>query len=161
MHPEEYVPRYSVEGLEIAVEDGMLSWGNAYAGSYTLEVFDESGIYAPLYAGFILNTDELPVVYNEETSTLIAAEGYESAAAEAFIKNIETVSVNGEEYKAKGKGAAMIIDQEGWVDSGAVLIKGKGPDAEQLPIFPESGDYELAVTATGYNNPVTFLFTVE
>ena len=159
--PGDYAPQYGVKGMDITVEDGTLSWADAYAGAYTLEVLDESGIYAPLYADFVLTTDDLPVVYDADTQTLTAAEGYDSAAAEAFIRNIATVAVNGEEYKAQGKGAAMIVDQEGWVDSGAVLTKGKGPDAEQQPIFPESGDYELVVTATGYNNPVSFSFTVE
>ena len=159
--PEDYVPAYSVAGLDITVEDGIMAWEAAYAGAYSLEVTDDTDVYAPLYADFTLSTDEVPVVYDSASQSLVAAEGFDSDAAAAFIKNIQKVAVNGEEYNAQGKGAAMIIDSEGWVDSGAVLVKGKGPDAEQASIFPESGDYEVIVTAAGYSTPVTFTFTVE
>ena len=159
--PEDFAPQYSVNGLKIAMEDGTLTWEAAYAGSYTLEVTDDSGVYAPLYAEFVLTTDEVPVVYDSAAQSLVSAEGFDDAAAEAFIKNLATVTVNGEEYKAQGKGAAMIIDSEGFVDSGAVLVKGKGPDAEEIPIFPESGNYALTAIATGYDTPVSFTFTVE
>ena len=159
--PEDFTPVYSVEGLESQVTDGSLTWEHAYAGAYTLEAADESGIYAPLYADFILTTDEIPVVYDEAGTSLVAAEGFEPEAAAAFLQNLSVVTVNGTEYTAGGHHGVLIIDSEGYVDSEAVLVKGKGPEAETEPIFPESGDYEVTASAKGYQTPITFTFKVQ
>ncbi|MBQ1311692.1 MAG: hypothetical protein IIY55_07570 [Blautia sp.] len=158
--PEDFDPVYSVEGLECAVADGALTWDAAFAGAYTLEVKDNSGVYAPLYSDFVLTTEELPVTYDEASTAIVAAEGFEDAAVSAFLRNISVVTVNGTEYKASGKGAVVIIDEEGYVDPEAVITKGRGPDAETEPVFPESGSYEISAAATGYAAPVNFTFVV-
>ena len=158
--PDDFAPVYSVEGLTSQVADGVLTWEKPYAGAYTLEAADESGVYAPLYADFILTTDDVPAVYDEASTSLVAAEGFDAEALSAFLKNLSVVTVNGTEYNAGGHHGVLIIDSEGYVDSEAVLTNGRGPEAETEPIFPENGEYEVTASSTGYHNPVSFTFTV-
>ena len=159
--PEDYAPVYSVSGLDASVEEGVLSWDSAFAGAYTLTVNDESGKYAPLTAAFVLSTDAMPADYDEASNSIVAAEGFEDAAFEAYLANITAVSVNGEKYAASGRGAVAIIDSDGEVDTDAALVSGRGADAVQTPIFAESGEYEVAVEAAGYTQVLSFVVTVE
>ena len=159
--PEDYSPSYTVNGLTFSVTDGRLLWENALAGAYTLTVSDENGKYADLDAAFVLSTDALPVVYDVEENMLVAAEGFSDEEAAAFLKNLASVSVNGTEYAASGRGAVAIIDVDGEVDTEAELVSGRGANATHTPIFPESGDYSLIVTATGYTQPLAFTVSVK
>ena len=158
--PEDFAPVYSVKDLDSQVADGVLTWEKAYAGAYTLEAADESGVYAPLYTDFVLTTDEVPVAYDEASTSLVAAEGFNTEAAAAFLQNLSVVTVNGTEYTAGGHHGVLIIDNEGYVDPEAAVTKGRGPEAETEPVFPEAGDYEITASATGYNTPFTFTFSV-
>lgn len=159
--PEDYDLSYAVTAGDLAgeVADGVLSFTDALAGAYTLTISDAQGKYADVDVPFVLTTEDLPVAY--ENGSLVAAEGFDEKAAAAFIANISTVSVNGEEYAASGRGSVAIIDMDGEVDPEAAMVHGRGPDAETTPIFAEAGDYELVVSATGYANSLSFTFTVE
>ncbi|MBQ8974076.1 MAG: hypothetical protein IJ074_13505 [Clostridia bacterium] len=154
--PEDYAPVYSVKGLEISVEGEELRFENALPGAYTLTVADEGGVYADLLANFVLSTDEMPVVFSAEKNALVPADGADEALAEAFIANIAQVEINGETFAATGKGAVVVINADGEIDPEAAIVKGKGADATTTPVFAESGSYELTVTATGFEESVTF-----
>ena len=159
--PADYAPAYAVRGLDFTVEDGSLVWTDALAGAYTLTVSDESGKYADMDAAFVLSTDVLPAAFDAEAGALVAADGADEALFEAFLANLSSVSVNGTEYAASGRGAVAIIDFDGEVDAEAALVSGRGANAVSTPIFPDSGDYEMIVTATGFTQTLSFTLTID
>ena len=154
--PEDYAPEYRVDGLEGDVADGLLTWTAALPGSYTLAVTDAGGRYAPLQAAFVLTTDAMPVRYDRDANALVPDEGADPALAGAFIDNLATVRVNGKEYAASGRGAAMIINGEGEIDPEAAATQGHGKDAVEEPVFDAPGTYEITATATGFTQSITF-----
>ena len=159
--PDDYSPVWSAEGLEAGVEDNVLSWDKALPGSYTLKLEDESGIYAPLSASFILSTDILPVEFDADTLSVVPAEGADKELAAAFLANLASVTVNDKSYSAFGRGAAVIIDSEGALDTGAAVVNGRGEDAVTTEIFPESGEYMITAVSTGFTGELTFTANIE
>lgn len=135
--PEDYEAEYSVEGLENAeVEDGILSYGEAARGQYTLAVSDANGKYAPLYTSFVLSTDELPAAFDAAAGALTAADASNEALAE-YIASITSVAVDGTVYIASGRGAVTVIGEDGSITLDATAAAG----AESA---------EITVAATGY-----------
>ena len=159
---DDYVPSYAVEGLEVSVENNSeMTWTADLPGAYTLVLTDAKGVYAKMSATFILSSDILPVVWDADLGELATAEGFDEALKDAFIKNLSIVTVNGKEYAASGRGAAVIINNIGELDTDAAVTSGKGKDATVTPIFPESGTYEIIVTATGFDMPLTFTTDIQ
>lgn len=128
------------------VTDDTITYENAFAGSYTLSVTDESGKYAPASVSFTLFTESVPVVYAD--GKLSPAEGVSDEEFSNYIKNLSTVTVNGTEYGASGRGAVAIIGEDGTVDFNAA---NRG-----TPVFDGSGNYEISVVANGYLNDYAF-----
>lgn len=150
--PEDFDPEYSVEGLDIEVTDGTMTFTKAIPGSYTLAVSDKNGTYAPLSAAFTLSTDEMPAKYNEnsEDPALVAAEDSDETAFTAYLKNITAVSVDETSYSASGRGATVIVNKEdGSIDLDAT--------SNGTAIF-SVGTHKVTVTATGYPD-LTFELT--
>lgn len=158
---DDYAPAYAVNGLDIDVADGQLTWTADVPGAYTLTLSDESGVYAPMSAAFVLSTDVLPVTYDADLQELALADGADEAMKDAFIANLSTVSVNDVEYSASGRGAVVIINSIGELDADAAVTQGRGQDAVETPIFPESGEYEIVVKAVGFDNALTFTANIE
>ena len=138
-----------------------MTWTADLPGAYTLVLTDAKGVYAKMSATFILSSDILPVVWDADLGELATAEGFDEALKDAFIKNLSIVTVNGKEYAASGRGAAVIINNIGELDTEAAVTSGKGKDATVTPIFPESGTYEIIVTATGFDMPLTFTTDIQ
>ncbi|MGN1141838.1 MAG: FMN-binding protein, partial [Oliverpabstia sp.] len=147
--PDDFEAEYIVDGLDVSVSDGMLIFGNASKGKYTLTVNDKKGRYASLSTEFILYTEEMPATYNNDASApaLIAADGYTEEQFGDYLKNISSVSVDGKEYTATGRGAVVIINEDGTLKT----------DAEP---FAEGDTFEIIVTSTGYNN-LAFTYTTK
>ena len=146
--PADFEAVYAVDGLEASVKEGVLTYAGGTPGQYTLIVSDASGKYADLSARFVLSTADLPAAYDSSQTALVAAEGFTDADLSAYIKNISKVSVNGTSYNASGKRSVKIINEDG-----SINLEAKSGDTA---IFGESGTYELVVTATGYENDLTF-----
>lgn len=141
-YPSDYKKTYSVEGLDAAVSGSTITYKNAVPGSYTLTVSDAKGKYADVTATFVLSTDETPVSYKDGKLAAVSS----ASDAANFIKNIATVNVNGTDYAASGKRAVKIVAEDGSIDTSA--------KSGETAIF--TGNDTVTVTATGYNNPVTF-----
>lgn len=152
--PEDFDAQYKVEGLKDAVvADGILTYSKeAEKGKYTLTVSDGSGKYASISTSFILSTEEMPAAYNgnDDAPALAAAEGSSTEAFEDYLKNISAVTVNGTDYAATGRGAVVIINEDGTLNLEAV----SGDSA----IFAENGVYEITVSSIGYHE-LTFIYT--
>ena len=153
--PEDYAQAYSAEGLDAVVEAGKLVWKSGLPGAYTLVLNDANGKYAKLSADIVLLGGG-----SDKEQMLVAADGADEAMLEAFISNLETVTVNGTEYKASGRGAAVIINNIGELDTEAAVTSGKGAQAIVTPIFAESGAYTLVAKATGFENTLTFTVNI-
>ncbi|MDO4490450.1 MAG: hypothetical protein Q4B85_05245 [Lachnospiraceae bacterium] len=159
--PDDFEPEYTVENLSFEMEGTSLRYADALPGAYTLVVSDQQGKYANLLSEFVLSTDQLPVVFNEETQMLEKEAEEEETLFRTFLSNITTVTVNGVEYRASGNGAAAIVTTDGSIDPEAVVMKGHGPEAETEPVFAESGLYELSVKAVGFEQAISFTIDVQ
>ena len=151
--PDDYQAEYTVEGLEdVQVKDGVLTYKTkgAEIGKYTLKVSDKSGKYADLTTDFELTTEAVPVVFNNESAALVAAEGYAAEDVTSYVKKIESVTVDGTEYAATGKRAVKIIKEDGTIDTTAAPFK----DAEN------GHGFKISVKATGYAKDYEFTYTL-
>ncbi|MGN0465335.1 MAG: hemoblobin-interacting domain-containing protein [Lachnospiraceae bacterium] len=141
--PDGFEPEYKVEGLEnVAVADGEMTFTATKIGNYTLTVSDKSGKYADLTASFTLTTEDMPAAYNGnyDTPALVTADGYSTDDLSAYINNITSVSVDGKEYAASGRGAVVIVKEDGTIDMSAAP-------------FAEAKDrYDITVKSTGYTD---------
>lgn len=138
--PSGFSPKYSVEGLEnVSVAGGKLTYKaeSAEKGDYTLTVQDASGKYADLHTDFTLYTEEMPAAYNGAKKALTAADGFTAEDVKRYVKDIKSVTVNGETYAATGKRAVVIINEDGSLKTDAEPIK-------------DIGTYEMKVASTGY-----------
>lgn len=152
--PSDYEAEYSVEGLEnVKVENGVLTYtaADAKVGKYTLKVTDKSGKYADISADFTLTTEVTPIIYERDQKALVPADGYSADDLAAYVKSIESVSVDGTSYAASGKGAVKIIKEDGSIDATAKPFA-NAKDGQEL---------EIVVKATGYANDYTFTYKYE
>ena len=77
----------------------------------------------------------MPAAYGSKA--FIKAEGASDDDFANFIKNISTVSVNGTEYSANGKGAVKVIGEDGSIDFTASSRNGN--------VFDGSGNYTVSI----------------
>ena len=134
--PEGYDFSYEVTGGEGLSCDGTaVTWESAMPGTYTLEVSDASGVYAPYTATFVLSSDKTVAVAAEDG--IAKASDASDEEFSAYIKNITGYVVNGEEVAGSGKRGAKIITEDGSVDK--TLNR----------VFAEVGDYKIVVKSAG------------
>ena len=145
--PSDFDAEYSVEGLDAKVENGVLKFNNAAKGKYTLVVKDKKGKYADMSADFMLQTEDMPAAYDAEKAALVTAEGFKAEDLQEYVKSITSVSVNGTSYAASGRGATVIINEDGSIKTDAA------------PFANGAGDYQIVVSATGYKD-LEFTYTV-
>lgn len=149
--PADYKEEFSVENLNVEVGNDTINFNNAKPGSYTLKLTDKKGVYDSLSANFVLSTDETPVKANGKG--IVVADGYTADDFANYIRNIATVTVDGNSYSASGRGAVSIIGEDGTVQFDAVARSRDG----ETPIFDsEKNEFEIVISSTGYENDVTF-----
>lgn len=138
--PERFDPEYQVTGLKTSFADGALTYTDAMPGKYTLTISDKNEKWADIEADFVLSSDTNPAYYNRDYSApaVIKKGSADKADFANYLKNITKVSVNGKEYAASGKGAAVIVKSDGTIDlANSSVFDGKEP-------------YTVVVTSTGY-----------
>lgn len=152
--PEGYDPEYSVAGLDnVKVDGDKLTYAasGAKIGKYTLTVTDKNKKYADFSTTFTLTTDAVPATFDADKTALVAAENYTEDDLAAYIKNIESVSVDGQSYAASGKGAVKIIKEDGSIDTSATPFKNA----------KDGQEFKIVVKATGYAKDYTFTYQFE
>ena len=152
--PDGYDAEYSVKGLEdVKVENGKLTYkkDNAKIGKYTLTVSDKKHKYADITATFTLTTDATPISYDSKKASLVTAEGYTADDLAAYVKSIESVTVDGTPYQASGRGAVKIIKEDGSIDA----------TAKPFANAKDGQEFEIVVKATGYAKDYTFTYKYE
>lgn len=155
--PKDYEAEYKVtdaEGNEMegaSVKDGKISWtGTPATGKYTLTVSDKSGKYASFSAAFELQTSAMPAAYQASNLRVAGADGASAEELSSFLSNVSSVTVNGKNYSASGRGSVAVINSKGFVDLTASPFTGM-----------KAGDtYKISVKATGYAKTLDFELTV-
>lgn len=148
--PADYDAQYSVEGLTVQASGDRLTFTGAQKGRYTLEIKDAGGRYAPLSTTFILYTEDMPAAYNAARKALVAASGSDASALADYLQNITAVSVDGESYAASGRGAVVIINEDGTVKTDAAPLEGKATCTMEITstgYLPLKFTYSTAVAA--------------
>lgn len=143
--PSGYEPDYKVAKLDGAAVNGteLTFPANAAIGQYTLTVSDKTGVYADISAVFTLYTESVPVSYSNAKKALVASD---ADALAAYVKSITSVSVDGKAYAASGRGATVLIKEDGTLATDAA------------PFSTEADSYTVEVTATGYKNNLVFTY---
>ena len=114
--PEGFSAKYTVDGTEVEYKDGKVAVGTLAAGAHTLVISDAKGEYAPIQTSFYAKEANVPAVYNAEEHKLVAAEGATADQLTAYIKTITAVTVGDKTYQASGKGAKVIVKEDGTLD---------------------------------------------
>lgn len=138
--PEDFDPEYTVDGLNTEVVNGVLTYKNAMPGRYTLTISDKNGKWADIETEFVISTDKTPVYYNNDYSApaILRRGSFSAEDFSNYIKNVEKVSVNGKAYAASGKGAVVIVKEDGTIDFA------------NSAVFDGSEPYTIIVSAAGY-----------
>ncbi len=143
--PDDYKKNITV-GDGFTATDSEINYTDAKPGKYTVRVTDDSGKYAPFSADFMLTTGDIPVKY--EGGKLVKADNFTDDDAANYIKNLQTVEVNGNKFNLSGRGAVKVISEDGTIDFSAASNNGN--------VFDGSGNYNITLTATGYTEPYSF-----
>lgn len=141
--PSDFQAQYTVDGKEAAYANGKLTTGNLALGAHEVVITDISGTYAPIVTEFTVNTDKLPAAYNIGTGKIVAADDATAEDLAAYIKSISKVKVGETEYAASGRGAKVIVKEDGSLDLTDLQVT-------------EGTVFE--VTATGYKNNLVFTY---
>ena len=155
--PKDYEVEYQVTDAQgnaaegLSVKDGKISWsGTPATGKYTLTVSDKSGKYASFSTTFELQTSAMPAAYQASNLRVVSADGASAEELSGFLSNVSTVTINGKDYAASGRGSVAVINSKGFVDLAASPFTGM-----------KAGDtYKISVKATGYAKTLDFELTV-
>ena len=155
--PSDYQAEYKVtdaKGNELegaSVKDGKISWtGTPATGKYTLTVSDKSGKYASFSTTFELQTSAMPAAYQASNLRVVGADGASAEELSGFLSNVSTVTINGKNYAASGRGSIAVINSKGFIDLTTSPFTGM-----------KAGDiYKISVKATGYAKTLDFELTV-
>ena len=115
--PDGYSAKYAVDGTEVAYADGKITTGALAAGSHTLTISDANDVYAPIQASFYAKEANVPAVYDATEHKIAAADGITEDQLKAYIKTITSVTVGDKTYAASGKGATVIVKEDGTLDT--------------------------------------------
>lgn len=145
--PDDFASEYSIAGLEAVFDGNAFTFKDAKPGSYTLTAKDKNGKYADLTASFKLTTSDMPAAYDDEKGSLVAAENFTDEDLAAFIKNITSVTVNGKNYNASGRGSVKIVLEDGTIDE------------TKAPFADNAESYEISVTSAGFEKTLDFTYS--
>lgn len=143
--PDDYKKNITA-GNGFTANDTEINYTDAKPGKYTVKVTDDGGKYASFSADFMLTTAEIPVKY--DNGKLVTADRFTDDDASNYIRNLQTVEVNGNKFNLSGRGAVKVISEDGTIDFGASSNSGN--------VFDGSGNYNIVLTATGYTEPYSF-----
>ena len=131
-------------------------------GRYTVTLSDKSGIYAPISTTFNAYTETMPVKYNEDNKepAVVKNDNVNEEEFQTYLKNINSVTVNGKEYAASGKRAVKLITEDGKLDLTQDAFKdAKAGDAFTVTIA-ENGyqAYTFTYKAAGEDSEYSYVY---
>ena len=141
--PADFNAQYTVDGTEVSCADGKLAVGFLALGTHKVVITDTNGIYVPIIAEFTVNTDKMPAAYDSKAGKLVAADEATADELSAYIKNISKVKVDDKEYAASGRGAKVIVKEDGTLD---------------LTDLQVTDTTVFAVTSVEYKNNLVFTY---
>lgn len=146
--PTDYAPVFAVNCEDATIAGNTITFSSLLPGKYTISMTDGNGVYAPLSADFLAQTDVIPAQAAE--GGIVKTADASTVEFENYLKNITTVSVNGTDYPASGKRATVIFNADGTVNAEAA--------SRQNAVFAENGRYELVITANGFTTPLKMTY---
>lgn len=153
--PENYDAVAEITDLNTSYSDGVLTFDPADVnpGNYTVVVSDTNGVYASISTTVELTTDKLPATFDPETNSIVAVDGTDAETFAYYLSKLSTATVNGTSYTLSGRRSTKIFDTK----TGELDLTVKQND---VPVFGESGTYEIIVSASGYSTDLTFEITI-
>lgn len=152
--PDGFHAAYTIQKGEhiqsnFSINNGVIAWTDSpEKGAYTLTAVDESNVYAPVSATFELQSDTVYAQYDASTKKIIkAGASVSDEDFQAYLKAISAVVVNEKSYPASGRGAVVLVKEDGSLDLTAAP-------------FANNGTYQIAVKATGYQD-LSFTLTID
>ena len=128
---------YSMEGGVITLSSQLKP------GQYSVVLSDETYADQKLTCTVDSGLNEGDVTIEENVLTV--AENAGGLTAADYISSLGSVSVNGEPVQGRDLGS-VIFNEDGSINLEAAIDM----DGEQVPVFAESGSYEITLEATGY-----------
>ena len=141
--PADFNAQYTVDGTEVSCADGKLAVGTLALGTHKVVITDTNGIYTSINTEFTVSTDKMPAAYDSKAAKLVAADGATADELSAYIKNISKVKVDDKEYAASGRGAKVIVKEDGTLD---------------LTDLQVTDTTVFEVTSVGYKNNLVFTY---
>ena len=131
-------------------------------GRYTVTLSDKSGTYAPISTTFNAYTETMPVKYNEDNKepAVVKNDNINEEEFQTYLKNINSVTVNGKEYAASGKRAVKLITEDGKLDLTQDAFKdAKAGDAFTVTIAEDGYQaYTFTYKAVGEDSEYSYVY---
>ena len=131
-------------------------------GRYTVTLSDKSGTYAPISTTFNAYTETMPVKYNEDNKepAVVKNDNVNEEEFQTYLKNINSVTVNGKEYAASGKRAVKLITEDGKLDLTQDAFKdAKAGDAFTVTIAEDGYQaYTFTYKAVGEDSEYSYVY---
>lgn len=160
--PADFSPVYEANGIAITAEGNTLKYEDAKPGKYSVTVSDKNGKYADISA-------ELTVMTKAEGDNFIQMDSAagnltstdENVKVADYVKNITSVTVNGNPYAATGRGATKLFFDNGYLDITAAPFAGGSVAAQDAnsTVFAAGAVYNITIQADGYPQ-MTLNYTV-
>lgn len=144
--PEDYEPVIAVDGNTVLVTGNAFDASSLKIGSHSVTVTDGKDKYQKLATTFLVKTDKVPAQFR--ATKLVAAEGASEEAFAGYLKGISSVKVGERTYAATGRGAKVVIKEDGSIDLSQTLS------------VQTTGKIDFVVTAPGYPE-LTFTVTAK
>ena len=131
-------------------------------GRYTVTLSDRSGTYVPISTTFNAYTETMPVKYNEDNKApaVVKNDDVNEEEFQTYLKNINSVTVNGKEYAASGEKAVKLITEDGKLDLTQDAFKGaKAGDAFTVTIAEDGYQaYTFTYKVAGENREYSYVY---
>lgn len=131
-------------------------------GRYTVTLSDRSGTYVPISTTFNAYTETMPVKYNEDNKApaVVKNDDVNEEEFQTYLKNINSVTVNGKEYAASGEKAVKLITEDGKLDLTQDAFKdAKAGDAFTVTIAEDGYQaYTFTYKVAGENREYSYVY---
>ena len=135
---------------------------NLTKGRHTVTLSDKSGTYASISTTFNAYTETMPVKYNEDNKepAVVKNDNVNEEEFQTYLKNINSVTVNGKEYAASGKRAVKLITEDGKLDLTQDAFKdAKAGDAFTVTIAEDGYQaYTFTYKAVGEDSEYSYVY---
>ena len=162
--PDDFDAKYTIDDAEVtakasearAAKTIEFDAASLKPGEHTIVATDASGKYAAVSDTFLVSTSKAVAEYSADSKAVEKTSAATDEDLANFIGNISSVTVNGTEYSAQGRGSVKVVTSSGAIDTDAA--SGWGDSATK--VFSGYGAYTMKVASSGYPS-LEFTFNYE